>query len=46
MILPEVGWSMQPIRFRRVVLPLPLGPEMARNSPAETRRLAFERALT
>jgi hypothetical protein len=31
---PEVGLSMQPIRFSRVVLPLPLGPAMARNSPA------------
>ena len=31
---PLVGLSMQPMRFSRVDLPLPLGPEMARNSPA------------
>ena len=31
---PLVGLSMQPIRFSSVDLPLPLGPEMARNSPA------------
>jgi len=30
----------------RVVFPLPLGPAMARNSPATTRRLASVRALT
>ncbi len=29
---PAVGWSMQPIRFSSVDLPLPLGPAIARNS--------------
>src|ERR1700676_4407872 len=43
---PLVGLSMQPIKFRSVDLPLPLGPEMARNSPGSTRRLTSSRAFT
>ena len=33
---PEVGVSTQPIRLSSVVLPLPDGPAMERNSPAMT----------
>ena len=43
---PLVGLSMQPMRFSRVDLPLPLGPEMARNSPAWIWRLTLSRAVT
>ena len=43
---PLVGLSMQPIRFSRVDLPLPLGPEIARNSPASMWRLTLSRAMT
>ncbi len=30
---PDVGWSSAPTRFRRVLLPQPLGPMTATNSP-------------
>ena len=35
---PVVGLSMHPMRLSRVDLPLPLGPAMARNSPASERK--------
>src|SRR4030067_713715 len=37
-MLPEVGRSSPPIRLRRVVLPEPLGPMKATNSPLSTSR--------
>ena len=38
--VPEVGTSRPPRRFRSVVLPDPLGPMKAMNSPASTSRLS------
>ena len=34
--VPDVGVSTQPIRFSSVVLPLPDGPAIDRNSPPRT----------
>src|SRR5262249_39385887 len=46
MTVPEVGVSRQPIMFKTVVLPLPDGPTMAKNSPCATARLTPRSAST
>jgi hypothetical protein len=44
--VPEVGVSTHPIRFSSVVLPLPEGPAMDRNSPSATSNETPRRAGT
>jgi hypothetical protein len=44
--VPAVGVSTQPIRFSSVVLPLPEGPAMERNSPSCTSRVTPRNACT
>src|SRR5262249_6866462 len=43
---PDVGVSRQPMRFSSVVLPLPDGPAIARNSPRSTVRETPASAVT
>ena len=43
---PDDILSRVPIRFRSVVLPLPLAPLKAKNSPFLTEKLILESALT
>jgi len=45
-ISPSLGWSSPPIRFKRVLLPEPLGPMMERNSPFSIRKETSRNACT
>ncbi len=44
--VPALGVSTQPTRLSKVVLPLPDGPAMARNSPSATSRVTPRKAGT